>query len=202
MVSHANGSVAPKRLALIFDDGPHEAHNPRFLHLFEEAGVRVTFAPIGKNAALHPGLIRAVHAAGHEIANHSQTHPHFNQLNAAAMRSELDASQQLIQSLTGTAPRWFWPPYGDREPHVITGVAAAGLTVYPIEQFNFVSIQDWDVTQSAESIRARATNHPPDRSVLCFHEWRAETLAQMPLILTDLKNQGCQFLTFSELAAS
>jgi peptidoglycan-N-acetylglucosamine deacetylase len=188
-------------LSLIFDDGPHEIQARPLLEVLAKENVRVNFAHIGKNAVLHPALVRATHDAGHEIVNHSYTHPHFNKLDSKGMRKELHDTQDLIFSITGQTPRWFWPPYGDRESHVVEGVAAAGISLFPIDKFHFISTRDWDVARSGEDIHRAATSDVRDKSVLCFHEWRDQTLLQMPRILRDLKAQGAQFLTFSEITA-
>ncbi len=196
-----NPSSPPLRYTLVFDDGPHETQARPLLDLFAQEDVRVNFAHIGKKAVLHPDLVRATHEAGHEIVTHSYTHAHFNDLDAAGMYKELHDTQDLVRSITGQAPRWFWPPYGDRKEHVVAGVAAAGIALFPIEKFHFISTQDWDVARSGEDIHRAATSDVRDKSVLCFHEWRDQTLLQMPRILRDLKAQGAQFLTFSEITA-
>lgn len=192
----------PTRIALIFDDGPHDVHGPRFLELFARENVRVSFAHIGKNAVLYPDRVREAHLAGHEIVNHSYTHPHFSELTPEAMTKELGDTQQLVASITGAAPRMFWAPYGDKSDLITRTVQAAGLSCLPMEKLNFVSVSDWDVKNDAETIYQRATAVVADKSVICFHEWRAETLAVMPRILTNLKARGCSFLTFSEMFAA
>ena len=190
-----------RRVALIFDDGPHDVHGPRFLELFSRENIRVSFAHIGKNAVLYPDRVRAAHRAGHEIVNHSYTHPHFCELTPESMTKELEDTQRLVASITGTAPRMFWAPYGDKSDLITRTVQAAGLSVLPMEKLNFVSVSDWDVKNNAETIYQRATAGVADKSVICFHEWREETLAVMPRILANLKAQGCSFLTFSEMLA-
>lgn len=193
--------ASPRRVALIFDDGPHDTNGPRFLELFAREKIRVSFAQIGKQAVQYPDRVREAHQAGHEIVNHSYTHPHFSQLTPEAMHKELGDTQQLITSLTGVAPRMFWAPYGDKSELITQTVKAAGLSCLPMEKLNFVSVSDWDVKNNAETIYQRATTAVADQSVICFHEWREETLAVMPRILTNLKARGCSFLTFSEMLA-
>jgi len=201
MNNPAPSSATPRRVALIFDDGPHEIHGPRFLDLFAREQIRVSFAHVGKNAVLYPDRVRAAHRAGHEIVNHSYTHPHFSELTPDAMNRELGDTQQLIASLTGAAPRMFWAPYGDKSELITRTVNAAGLSCLPMEKLNFVSVSDWDVKNNAETIYERATAPIKDPSVICFHEWREETLAVMPRIIANLKGQGCSFLTFSGMLA-
>lgn len=197
MTTPTSPPQSPRRVALIFDDGPHDLHGPRFLELFARENIRVSFAHIGKNAVLYPDRVREAHHAGHEIVNHSYTHPHFCELTPEAMTKELGDTQRLVASITGTAPRMFWAPYGDNSDLITRTVRAAGLSCLPMEKLNFVSVSDWDVKNDAETIYQRATTAVADKSVICFHEWRAETLAVMPRIIAELKARGCTFLTFS-----
>jgi len=76
------------RVALVFDDGPVPETNGAFLELLAREGARVTFAQVGRHVAAHPGLARADLDAGHEIVNHSYTHPHFKDMTADAVGRE------------------------------------------------------------------------------------------------------------------
>ncbi len=75
----------------------------------------------------------------------------------------------------------------------------AGIERYPIK--NLVVSQDYDRAVNADKIKRRARTNVTDGSVILFHEWRVETLAQLPAILAEFRRQGCVFETFSELAA-
>jgi peptidoglycan/xylan/chitin deacetylase (PgdA/CDA1 family) len=199
-VSLAADTVAPKRAAVIIDDGPVPEQLAAFLELFAREQVTVSFAHVGQNVAAHPDLTRKAAEAGHEIVNHSYTHPHFKELDDAAIRKELRDTQAAVRSATGDEPRWFWVPFGDWDDRIAGAVAAAGMEHYPIQHVRFISSEDWNTATDAATILRRATTGVEDCTVLLFHEWRVETLAQMPAILAKLKEQGCTFLTFSELA--
>ena len=192
-------SDSTRRVALVFDDGPIEACTPLLLAVLSRNDTSVTFAYIGANAAGRPELVRAAHRAGHELINHSFTHPRFTSIDDVAVHREIVDTQAAIHELTGVAPKWFWSPFGDWDERVAAAVATVGLHHYPIQLFHFVSTNDWQPSTSAEAIRHSATTHIRDRTVILFHEWRQETLAQMPVILAELKSQGCTFVTFTEL---
>jgi peptidoglycan/xylan/chitin deacetylase (PgdA/CDA1 family) len=192
----------PKRVALIFDDGPVPEQMPAFLELFAREQVTVSFAQVGRNVAAHPALTHAAAEAGHEIVNHSFTHPHFKELDDAAIGKELRDTQAAIKDAIGREPRWFWVPFGDWDDRIAAAVAAAGMEHYPIQRVHFISSEDWNTATDAATILSRTTTGVQDCTVLLFHEWRAETLAQMPAVLAALKQQGCTFLTFSQLAAA
>lgn len=196
-----SGRTTDGRIALLFDDGPVADLTPAFHAILSRMAVRVSFSYVGLNAERFPELVGAAHAAGHEIINHSYSHPHFSALDAAAIRREVVDTQAVIERLTGVAPRWLWVPYGDHGERVDAGVAAGGIPLFPIDRFHFVSSEDWKPETDAAAIRRRATSAITDRSVILFHEWRAETLAEFPAILEELKRQGWSFVTLSELAA-
>ncbi len=193
---------ARKRVAIIIDDGPDQAQSARYHELFAREGVRVSFAHVGHNVNAHPALTRAAAEAGHEIINHSYTHPHFKELNDAAIRKEVADTQVAVAKAIGHTPRWFWSPFGDWDGRIAAAVRAEGLEHFPASRFHFLDTRDWDQATTPEQIRARATTGVRDRSIILCHEWPEKTLAEMPAIIAELKRQGVEFVTFSELAAS
>lgn len=199
---HAAPESSPKRVALVFDDGPVPEHATRFLEVFAREQVKVTFSHEGRYVAARPDLARAVAEAGHEIANHSYTHPHFKDLAADAIAKELRDTQAALREATGREPVWVWTPFLEWNDTIAAAVAAAGLRHFPLSQVKLVSSDDWNTATDAAGILKNATTGIEDRTVILCHEFRAETLAQLPSILAELKKQGCTFLTFSELAAT
>lgn len=193
---------ARKRVAIIIDDGPDQTQSARYHELFAREGVRVSFAHVGRNVNAHPALTRAAAEAGHEIVNHSYTHPHFKELAAAAIRKEVADTQAAVAQAAGRAPVWFWSPFGDWDDRIAAAVRAEGLEHFPAPRFHFLDTRDWDQATMPEQIRARATTGVRDRTVILCHEWPPKTLAEMPAIIAELKRQGVEFVTFSELAAS
>lgn len=199
---HAAPDSTPKRVALVFDDGPVPEHAARFLAVFAREGVKVTFSHEGRFVAARPDLARAVVESGHEIANHSYTHPHFKDMAAEAIAQELRDTQAALRAATGREPVWVWTPFLEWNDTIAAGVAAAGLRHFPLSQVKLVSSDDWNTATDAAGILRKATTGIEDRTIILCHEFRAETLAQLPAILAELRKQGCTFLTFSELAAT
>lgn len=186
-----------KRVALVFDDGPKPAEAGPLLELLAREKVPVTFSLVGDRVKENPGSARAIAAAGHEIANHSQAHAHPQDLDDAALDREVAAAQQAITAATGRAPRWYWPPFLEVDDRVRAAVARAGLSLYT--PGHLVVSKDYDRTVPAAEILRLATTDVRDGSVILFHEWRVETREQLPAILAELRRQGCEFLTFSGL---
>ncbi len=198
----ASAAPATKRVALVFDDGPVPEQCLQFLELFAREGVHATFSHEGRFVAAHPDLARKVAEAGHEIINHSYTHPHLKDLEVAAIAHEVTETQDAIQAAIDRRPRWFWAPFLEWNDAMAAALATTDVKHFPISQVRLVSSDDWNQATDAAGILQKATTGIEDRTVILCHEWRAETLAQLPAILAELRRQGCTFLTFSELAAT
>lgn len=114
---------------LTIDDGP-SGDTLAFLDLLDEFQARATFFMVSKRAALHPDLVQAIRQRGHDIGNHSETHPaaSFWALPATAMARQIGNAQRTLTSLSGTAPRWFRAVVGHANPFVAPALAEHGLT--------------------------------------------------------------------------
>lgn len=187
-------------VALVFDDGPFPDHAPKLLELFAREKIHVTFSLVATNVETHPDTAKAIAAGGHEIANHSYSHRHPKDCDDAKLDHEIVDAQKIIATTTGFTPKWYWPPFLETDDRVRATAAKAKLEVYSLKQV--VVSQDYDRSVSAEEIKRKATTNVKDGSVILFHEWRDETLEQLPAILAELRRQGGVFLTFSELATS
>ncbi len=197
--SLAAAETKPLHVAMIFDDGPDANQTPKLLAILAEEKVHVTFGTVARNAEANPALLQSVVAAGHELANHSYTHQQPKTLSDDALKHEMVDASRTIEKASGFTPKWYWPPfvaYDDRQPAL---AAEAGMQVtHPTK---VVVSGDYMQQVSAEEILKRATTGVEDGCVILFHEWRPETAAQLNAIITELKRQGCVFLTFSEMGA-
>lgn len=193
--------LAAKRVALVVDDGPSAAQTERFLKVLQEADVKVTFSYVGREVTANPALAKAAAKAGHDFCNHSNTHPHLKTLDDAAVRDELQRGTAAIEKAIGRPPSFFWAPYLEHDERVDRlSVETTKLEHFPLDRVHFVSSDDWNVDKTdAATLYRNATTGVQDLTVILFHEWRKETVDQMPAILTELKRQGCTFLTFSEI---
>jgi peptidoglycan/xylan/chitin deacetylase (PgdA/CDA1 family) len=118
----------PKELALTYDDGPNPAATAALLDVLARHGVRATFFIIGGFARKEPGLVKAVAAAGHVVANHTMTHPKLSLVSAARVRAELTECKAVLEDLTGQPVRYFRPPFGSRRPYVLRVARELGMT--------------------------------------------------------------------------
>jgi peptidoglycan/xylan/chitin deacetylase (PgdA/CDA1 family) len=190
-------NTEPKNVAIILDDGPIPENTADFLAVFSNANIRVNFALVASNVQAFKSSAMVIIAAGHEVVNHSCTHRKPSECTDAQLEYEIVYGQQLIAETTGVTPKWYWPPFLETDPRMPALYEKAGIKCFPFDKL--VNTEDYDTRVSAWGIRKRATRNVQDGSVIVFHEWRKETLEQMPAILKELKQQNCVFLTFSEL---
>lgn len=188
------------RVALVFDDGPKASDNAPLLAVLKQENVKATFSLIGKVAAANPDAAKAIILAGHEVINHSMAHAHPGSLSDSELKNEISGGQKVIAAAAGVAPRWYWPPFLERNARVEAAVKEAGLVIYVPK--HLVATMDFDTSYSAADIYRRATTGVEDGSVILFHEWRKDSRDQLPAIIAELRRQGARFMTFSELAAS
>ena len=118
------GGEFPGKLALTFDDGPSAEWTPKILDILKAKGVHATFFIIGENGAANPRLVQRILAEGHDLGNHTFTHPNIGEESRRVAGIELNATQRLIEALTGRSTRLFRPPYfGDAEPSTAQEIA-------------------------------------------------------------------------------
>jgi peptidoglycan/xylan/chitin deacetylase (PgdA/CDA1 family) len=154
-----------RRIALTFDDGPSES-TPRLLELLHRHNAKATFFVCGHNAARLPRVLQQISAAGHEIGNHTWSHPRFDFASKSTMLEELTRTQDLIASLTGSPPRLFRAPYGVRW----FGLGAVQNQLGLQGVMWSVIGRDWALP--APSITRRILSNTRDGSILCLHDAR------------------------------
>lgn len=184
-------------VALTFDDGPHGTNTARMLEIFARENIKVTFFEIGNNIAAHPALARDIHAAGHEIGNHSKTHPRLGDMtDLAAIRAELVETQTVVKEATGFTPVVFRAPYISHGPALWTILDELKLPSVSAS----ISTADWDSKVTREMIIERAAQAGPGDIVL-MHTWPDKTVEALPEIIAALRAKGLRFVTVSELLA-
>jgi len=144
--------IAPKRakeLALTFDDGPNPRWTPLLLDTLAEHTVSATFFLIGKYAARQPALVRRIHQAGHLIGNHTWTHPNLAITGSRQTCAELQNTSNELEQITGSAVRYFRPPFGGRRPATLRIARELGMT--PV-LWNAIS-PDWQATKAEQVVQ-------------------------------------------------
>ena len=127
LASAAKENGGAKKIALTFDDGPSREYTAEILDILKEYGVKATFFVVGVNIEKSPDLLRRIVAEGHEIGNHTYSHPHLQKMDTATLAKELTRTDGLIQSITGLSPTLFRPPEGVVTDSVKTAAGDGGI---------------------------------------------------------------------------
>ena len=201
---YRQGGGSPTQVAITFDDGPDPKWTPRVLDLLKEAGVKAAFFVVGVNAERYPDLVRRIVAEGHEIGNHTYYHPNLAQCWPEHVRLELNATQLLIETITGRTTTLFRPPYAaDTSPgglSELTPLLIAQDLNYLVVLEN-IDPQDW-ARPGTDAIVNRVKQQRRDGNIILLHDGggdRSETLAALPRILNYLRARGDSIVPISTL---
>jgi peptidoglycan-N-acetylglucosamine deacetylase len=194
------GDRSRRILALTFDDGPSES-TPALLRQLARHGIRATFFMCGANVRRLPEVAREVLAAGHEIGNHSDTHPRFDFKSPVFIYDQLARAQEAIQAATGYSPRLFRAPYGVRW----FGLRSAQKRLGLMGVMWTVLGRDWKLAPTAVS--KRLIQGAKNGGILCLHDGRtiqpappmAVTIEAVQIALPQLLHHGFRFETVGQL---
>jgi peptidoglycan/xylan/chitin deacetylase (PgdA/CDA1 family) len=194
------GSRREPRVALTFDDGPTPG-TLRLLEILAKERTPAGFFLCGANVERHPRVAAAIAAAGHEIGNHSYSHPLFALKPARFIEAEVQRAQEVITQAAGVAPRWFRPPYGVRWFGLRRIQRQAGL----VGVMWTVIGRDWKL--DAESVARRVAARAGPGAILCLHDGRelaaapdiSATLEAVRMLIPLLRQRGLEFATLSSM---
>jgi len=199
-ITYSHVNVDGPYIAMTFDDGPSGGstnNTNRLLDLAAKDHIKLTFFLIGENAAHYPKLVQRELAEGHEVGNHSYTHPDLAKMSDDAVRAEIQKTQDAIIAASGYKPTLMRPPYGAMTPRQRLWVS---------QEFGFkiilweVDPLDWK-NPGVDVVAARiiAATHPG--SIILSHDIHAHTVDAMPKVFDTLLAKGYKFVTVSELLA-
>jgi cellulose synthase/poly-beta-1,6-N-acetylglucosamine synthase-like glycosyltransferase/peptidoglycan/xylan/chitin deacetylase (PgdA/CDA1 family)/spore germination protein YaaH len=203
----------PGLVALTFDDGPDPDWTPKILDELKRENVPATFFVVGSYGQENPGLIKRIVTDGHDIGNHSFTHPNLGEIPNGVTTVEINATQRLIQSLTGRSTTLFRAPYfGDAEPQTPDEVEP----IVEAKRLGYITVglhvdpDDWQtpgtdeiVKRTVDGVTNQTTDEDVRGQVVLLHDGggdRSETLAALPRIIETLRAKGYRFVTVSQLA--
>jgi len=196
-ITYSHVNVDGPYIAMTFDDGPSGPNTPRLLDLAAKKHIKLTFFLIGQNAQHYPDLVRRELAEGHEVGNHSWTHPVLSKMSNDAIRAELQKTQDAIVAATGYRPTLMRPPYGALLPKQRLWVS---------QEFGFKIIL-WDVDPldwkrpGPSVVAARIIAAVRPGSIILSHDIHSQTVDAMPEVFDTLLAKGYKFVTVSELIA-
>jgi len=203
-VIERTGAAAPHRVALTFDDGPDDRWTPAILDTLRSRGVFASFFIVGSNAIREIPLTRRIMAEGHELGNHTFTHPNLAVTPAFITKLELDATERLIEAITDRRSALFRPPYfGDAEPTTpdeLVPVALANDLGY-ITVGLHVDSDDW-LQPGATKIVRNVLDARWRGNVVLLHDSggdRSQTVAAIGPLIDSLQARGDTIVLLSEL---
>lgn len=189
-------------VSLTFDDGP-APDTPAILDVLREHGVRAAFFLVGRQVERYPGIARRILDEGHEIGNHSYSHPIYLYRRARVTRSELERAQEIITSATGRRPSLARPPCGVRTRAYFAAARELKLRTVQWTVAGF----DWK-RRSASEIAGAVLRSVAAGSIILLHDGdsrlkrdRRQTVAAVPLIISGLRDRNLEIEPLSGLLA-
>jgi peptidoglycan-N-acetylglucosamine deacetylase len=182
-------------IAMTFDDGPSATLTPKLLDLLAAHHIKATFFVIGENVAEHPEIVARAAREGHEIGNHSWSHPNFGKMSDPAVRSQLQRTDDAIKNATGERPTLMRPPYGSitaREKRWIHDEFGYRVILWDVDPL------DWK-RPGPVVVRNRILKDTQPGSIVLSHDIHPGTIEAMPSTLDALEAKGFKFVTVSEL---
>jgi peptidoglycan-N-acetylglucosamine deacetylase len=204
--------AVPHEVALTFDDGPDPRWTPQILDILKQKQVPATFFVIGDPANQNDGVVKREYAEGHEVGNHTFTHPEFDIISKTQLQLELNLTELLLESSLGVKTTFFRPPYGiDHQPET-----ASEIQMLPIPQsMGYIIVgaridpHDWGEPNggrppAVSSIVERVlTDTEANRgNIILMHDGggdRSHTVAALPQIIDGLRAKGYRFASVAAL---
>ena len=183
-----------KVIALSFDAAWGNEDTEDLISILDKYDVKTTFFVVGGWVDKFPHSVKQLSDAGHEIMNHSNTHPHMTQIPTEKMKEEVQNCDKKIQDITGKKPTLFRAPYGDYNNQVVQAMRETGhFTI----QWDVDSL-DWK-DLSAKEITDRVVKKVKPGSIVLFHNAAKNTPEALPSILETLQKEGYKIVPVSEL---
>ncbi len=183
-----------KVCALTFDAAWDDNDTDILIDILKKYNAPATFFMVGSWVEKYPDSVKKFFDAGHEIMNHSDTHPHIDSLSDVKIRQELKNCSDKIEAVTGVRPILFRGPYGEYNNAVIR--EATNQDMFTV-QWNIDSL-DWKNLSSDEIVK-RVTNRIAPGSIILFHNGAKNTPDALPQILEKLSSAGYKFVKCSDL---
>jgi peptidoglycan/xylan/chitin deacetylase (PgdA/CDA1 family) len=188
----------PSQVALTFDDGPSVPYTGQVLDILRKNHIHATFFLCGANAERYPDLVRRIKAEGHEIGNHTYSHPYLYLMDRDKIAEEIDRTQDVIQKISGRRPRLFRPPFGVRWFSLWPLLRERGLTMV------LWSIRGYDGDLGAPAIAQRTLSQLQPGGIILLHDGfethapgqvdRSATVRALPAIISGIRRAGYRFV--------
>src|SRR5438477_586232 len=196
-----------KKIAITFDDGPDATYTPQILDILRRKHAPATFFLIGIPSENDPGLVKRINDEGHEIGNHTLTHPNISEISTWRFEKEINVTERLFAAKLGVKPFFFRPPYSiDQEPDTADEVKPLELT----QDMGYITVgdkidpSDWSLSPrySAAEIAENVFDQLGRGSIILLHDGggdRSQTVKALPLIIDGIRQRGFQIVSVSAL---
>lgn len=191
----SRGNTDGRLIALTFDAGADSASTPQVLDTLKAAGLQCTFFVTGQFAQQFPALVQRMSLDGHEVANHSFSHPRFTTLSPEQVDSQLSRTEDATRALTCSTTRpYFRFPYGAGSASLVKQLNAQG---YMGVLWTFDTLDS--VGASAQTVRERVNRYSCPGAIVLMHCGSIEGAKALPLVISDLKGAGYRLVTLTEV---
>lgn len=186
-------TVANKTIALTFDDGPGP-YTEKLLDILDKYDAKATFFLIGSKVSARANALRRMQSRGHQLGNHSWSHPELPKLSVDQIAGEIDRTNEAIRQATGVKPSILRPPYG-----AVNGVVLEQLRLRNMSSILWsVDTRDW-ADRNSQIVCSRAVAGARPGAVILMHDIHQTSVNAVPCILSSLKQQGYSFVTIQRL---
>ncbi|MGW0806273.1 polysaccharide deacetylase family protein [Nonomuraea sp. NPDC002799] len=185
-----------KCIALTFDDGPGQ-YAGALLDTLKKYDAKATFFLEGQYVKSRPAFVKRMAAEGHELGNHSYSHPDFTKSEPGTIRSEIQKTQDAVKKAAGVEPKLLRPPYGLMDLTVSDIATEFGM---PMVLWTAGS-QDWS-SKNVEAIKKQTMAVAEQDGIILMHDWVKQTVDAMPAIIKSLQKKGYHLVTVSEVTKS
>jgi Predicted xylanase/chitin deacetylase len=194
-----NVKTTKKVIAITFDDGPHAVYTPQILDILKKYNAKATFFIVGENVEKNKKLLIRELDEGHELGNHTYTHPNTFTASVSKIKEEVIRTDRAIYNATGTHPKHFRSPGGAFDSELVS----------MSKQFNYDFIlwtwwedtKDWS-RPGVTRIVNRVLSNPQNGDIVLFHDYvegKSQTPHALEIVLPKLKEMGFEFVTVSRL---
>jgi spore germination protein YaaH/peptidoglycan/xylan/chitin deacetylase (PgdA/CDA1 family) len=179
-----------KEVVLTFDDGPDPEYTEDILKILKQHQVKATFFIIGKKAMLNQGTVEKIHMDGHEIGNHTFSHPKANTISSSQLKLELNSTQRIIQGITGRTTLLYRSPYGDEEAKYLQ---SHFRRMQEITRQGYITVnydidsKDWKLRNS-KAIVDNVLNQVKSGDIILMHDGGGTGTPQLKLFPRSLNN--------------
>lgn len=183
-----------KEIALTFDISYSERNVEKILDILDKHNIKATFFVVGGWVDKHPDLVEEIHKRGHEIGNHSNSHPYFNEISEDEIKKEIQTTSQKIKAITGEDTYLFRPPFGEIDENGVRVCESLGYKVikWDVDSMDWKNIKDSNIVD-------RVAQNAKQGSIILFHGDGKDVQYYLEQIIYHFEKNGYSMLKVSDL---